>query len=267
MRFPYKAGDTRSAAPGAKVVDCRRARSTTTGQKTSSPARWSRLYVTVGSNSNVGENGIENEVDAPRSWRWIRDRRPRLFASGLRNPTGWIGNPNRRALDCGERTGRAWQRPRARLHDRGAGRRLLRLAVQLLRHHVDTRAQPQRPDLVARAIVPTTRSAPIPRHSGWRSIGAVSCRSAIPAGRSSVSRLVEPQPCSGYKVYSYRSPTDAPTGIPRMCLLISSMRGPCSRSPRGRGGGPGRCTARRGRLGNEIWRVRPDAPGRRRGWQ
>ena len=39
--------------------------STITGLKTSSPARMApKLYATVGSNSNVGENGLEAEKDA-----------------------------------------------------------------------------------------------------------------------------------------------------------------------------------------------------------
>ena len=72
---------------------------------------------------------------APRSWRSTRPpARTRVFASGLRNPVGMDWQPQtRRAVGRGQRARRTRQRPRARLHDLGARRRLLRLAVQLLR--------------------------------------------------------------------------------------------------------------------------------------
>ena len=53
-----------------------------------------KLYVTVGSNSNVGENGIEAEKDRAA----ILEIDPatgasRVFASGLRNPNGLAWQP------------------------------------------------------------------------------------------------------------------------------------------------------------------------------
>ena len=62
-----------------------------------------KLYATVGSNSNVGENGIEAETNRASvlevdraSGKW------RVFASGLRNPNGRLGS--RRAARCGSRS-------------------------------------------------------------------------------------------------------------------------------------------------------------------
>ena len=78
----------------------RRHRSTITGPRISSPAPTARkLYATVGSNSNVGENGIEAETDRAAvlevdraSGKW------RVFASGLRNPNGLSWQPQSGAL-------------------------------------------------------------------------------------------------------------------------------------------------------------------------
>ena len=66
-----------------------------------------------------------------------------------------VGAADRRAVDRGQRARRARQRPRARLPDLGAGRRVLRLAVQLLRPARRRRASSRSgPDLVAKAIAP-----------------------------------------------------------------------------------------------------------------
>ena len=67
-----------------------------------------------------------------------RHRHARVFASGSAQPgRHGLGADHGGAVDRGQRARRARRRPRPRLHDRGQGRRLLRLAVQLLRQHVD----------------------------------------------------------------------------------------------------------------------------------
>ena len=59
----------------------------------------SRLYVTVGSNSNVAENGIDKEEGRAAIWEVdLRTGRHRIFASGLRNPNGLAWEPSRGAL-------------------------------------------------------------------------------------------------------------------------------------------------------------------------
>lgn len=53
-----------------------------------------RLYVTVGSNSNVGENGVKNEVNRAAIWEVdLTTGSSRIFASGLRNPNGLAWQP------------------------------------------------------------------------------------------------------------------------------------------------------------------------------
>ncbi|MEP7245522.1 MAG: sorbosone dehydrogenase family protein [Gammaproteobacteria bacterium] len=94
LRFPYTPGATEITAPGTKLVDL--------------PAgtlnhHWTKnlivspdgahLYVTVGSNSNVAENGIEQEEGRAAIWEVdVKTGQHRIFASGLRNPNGmaWV---------------------------------------------------------------------------------------------------------------------------------------------------------------------------------
>lgn len=58
-----------------------------------------RLFVTVGSNSNVAENGIENEVNRAAILEVDpATGRSRLFASGMRNPNGLDWQPHSGAL-------------------------------------------------------------------------------------------------------------------------------------------------------------------------
>jgi hypothetical protein len=53
-----------------------------------------KLYVTIGSNSNVGERGMEAERDRAAIWEVdIRTGAHRIFASGLRNPNGLAREP------------------------------------------------------------------------------------------------------------------------------------------------------------------------------
>src|SRR5580704_1072459 len=100
MKFPYHAGDTKITAAGVKLADLPAGARNHhwTKDLTASPDG-SKLYATVGSNSNVGENGIEAEthraavleVDrATGAWR--------VFASGLRNPNGPSWQPQSGAL-------------------------------------------------------------------------------------------------------------------------------------------------------------------------
>ena len=59
----------------------------------------SLLYVGVGSNSNIVENGFEAEKDRAAIWEVDRATgRWRIFASGLRNPNGLCFEPETGAL-------------------------------------------------------------------------------------------------------------------------------------------------------------------------
>ncbi|HLU06655.1 MAG TPA: sorbosone dehydrogenase family protein [Woeseiaceae bacterium] len=114
------------------------------------------LYVTVGSNSNVAENGMENEINRAA----ILEVDPaagglRLYASGLRNPNGLAWNPVDGALwvTVNERDGIGSDLvPDYLTSVRDGG--FYGWPYSYFGQHLDERVEPQDPDMVAQAIVP-----------------------------------------------------------------------------------------------------------------
>lgn len=115
-----------------------------------------KLYAGVGSNSNITENGIGAELDRASIWEIDRATGAhRIFASGLRNPNGLSWEPQSHAL---------W----AVVNERDElGPNLVPDYMTSVKdgafygwpysyygQHIDPRVQPQRPDLVAKAIPP-----------------------------------------------------------------------------------------------------------------
>jgi glucose/arabinose dehydrogenase len=100
MRFPYRAGDTAIASAGEKVADLPAGPINHHWTKDVIASRdGSRLYVTVGSNSNVGENGLAAEEGRALVLEIVPETgASRVFASGLRNPNGLAWNPQSGAL-------------------------------------------------------------------------------------------------------------------------------------------------------------------------
>jgi glucose/arabinose dehydrogenase len=100
MRFPYTEGATQITAPGVKVVDLPGGPINHHWVKNVIASRdGTRLFATVGSNSNAAENGLDKEENRaaileidPSSGK------SRLFASGLRNPNGLAFEPQSGAL-------------------------------------------------------------------------------------------------------------------------------------------------------------------------
>lgn len=95
VAFPYQTGQTAIAAPPRKVADLPAGRNHHWTKSLVASADGTRLYVGVGSNSNVGENGLEEEVDRAA----VLEIDPatgarRLYASGLRNPVGMDWQPD-----------------------------------------------------------------------------------------------------------------------------------------------------------------------------
>lgn len=157
LRFPYETGATVIDAPGVVVTEL--------------PAgplnhHWTKnvigsddgrhLYVTVGSNSNVGENGMEKEHRRAAILRVdVESGESEVFASGLRNPNGLAWHPD---------SGELWTTVNERDE---LGDNLVPDYMTSVREggfygwpysyfgqHVDERVEPRRPDLVAQAIVP-----------------------------------------------------------------------------------------------------------------
>lgn len=100
VRFRYTQGETRIAGPGTKVLDLPAGpiNHHWTKNLLASPDG-TRLYVTVGSNSNVAENGMEQEVGRAAIWEVDPERGShRIYATGLRNPNGLAWEPHSGAL-------------------------------------------------------------------------------------------------------------------------------------------------------------------------
>ena len=157
LRFPYTSGETRITTPGTRIVDLPAGPLNHHWTKNViASADGTKLYVTVGSNSNVGENGIDKEEGRAAIWEIdAKTGAHRIFAYGLRNPVGLAWEPETRAL---------WTSVNERDE---LGSDLVPDYITSVRDggfygwpysyygsHVDTRVEPQRPDLVATAIAP-----------------------------------------------------------------------------------------------------------------
>ena len=157
LRFPYKGGETQITDPGKKIVDLPAGPINHHWTKNIIASRDGKhLYVTVGSNSNVAENGIDKEQNRAA----ILEIDPatgssRVFASGLRNPNGMSWQPQ---------SGMLWTVVNERdeigsdlvpdymtsVKDGG----FYGWPYSYYGQHVDERVKPPRPDLVGKAIPP-----------------------------------------------------------------------------------------------------------------
>ena len=101
IRYPYTEGQTSITAAGTKLTDLPGGPIDHHWTKSllASPDG-SKLYVGVGSNSNITENGIGAEYERAAIWEVDRaSGAHRIFASGMRNPTGLaVGAAERQAL-------------------------------------------------------------------------------------------------------------------------------------------------------------------------
>jgi glucose/arabinose dehydrogenase len=100
VRYPYNDGDTKITAPGERFVPLPGGPIDHHWTKSLVASRdGSLLYVGVGSNSNITENGLEAEKNRAAIWEVDRaSGRWRIFASGLRNPNGLTFEPESGAL-------------------------------------------------------------------------------------------------------------------------------------------------------------------------
>src|SRR5256885_15643803 len=96
MRFPYATDATSITVPGTKVVDLPGGPINHHWTKNLIASRdGSKLYVTVGSNSNVAENGMEAEEGRAAIWEVdLKTGNKRLFATGMRNANGMGWEPS-----------------------------------------------------------------------------------------------------------------------------------------------------------------------------
>ncbi|MBF5094725.1 sorbosone dehydrogenase family protein [Azospirillum sp. INR13] len=157
VKVPYKEGDTRITAQPEKIVDLPGGPLNHHWTKNIIASRdGTKLYATTGSNSNVAENGMEAEEGRAAIWEIdLKTRSHRIFASGLRNPNGLDWEPTGGALwtavnERDEIGSDLVPDYMASVKDGG----FYGWPYSYYGQHVDRRVEPQRPDLVAKAIPP-----------------------------------------------------------------------------------------------------------------
>jgi glucose/arabinose dehydrogenase len=156
LRFGYQEGQTRIDAKGEKLTDLPAGpRNHHWTKNLIASPDGSRLYATVGSNSNAAEHGMQEEEGRAAIWEIdARSGAKRLFATGLRNPNGLAWQPG----------GALWTVVNERdelgsdlvpdyLTSVSAGG-FYGWPYSYYGRHVDERVKPPRPDLVAKAIKP-----------------------------------------------------------------------------------------------------------------
>jgi glucose/arabinose dehydrogenase len=260
VRYPYQTGDTTITASGAKVVDLPAGRLNHHWTKSlvASPDG-SRLYVGVGSNSNVAENGIDKEEGRAAIWEVDpRTLSHRVFASGLRNPVGMAWEPDNGALwvAVNERDELGSDLvPDYLTSVRDGG--FYGWPYSYFGQHVDDRVKPTRPDLVAKAIVPDYALGPHTASLGLAWSGSTALPSRFHHGmfvgqHGSWNR----KPRSGYKVIFVPFAEGVPNGQP-----IDVLTGFVNGDGDAWGRPVGVMIDKRGALlvaddvGNTIWRV------------
>jgi glucose/arabinose dehydrogenase len=264
VRFPYKNGDQQITAKGTKVADLPAGPLNHHWTKSLVASRdGSKLYVGVGSNSNVAEHGIEKE-DSRAAILEIEagTGRTRVFASGLRNPT---------ALAIHPATGALWTTVNERDE---LGNDLVPDYMTTVKDgafygwpycyfgpNIDTRVKPPRPDLVAKAVVPDYA---LGAHTACLGLAFHDAQllpqkygGAFVAQHGSWNR----KPPAGYKVIFVPFANGRPNGMPEDVLT-----GFVDGEGNALGRPVGIAIDRRGALlvaddvGNAVWRVAPASP-------
>lgn len=99
VKVPYATGQTSIAATPVKLTDLPAGINHHWTKNIIASADGRKLYATVGSNSNIGENGMAAEEGRAAIWEVdLVSGTKRLFASGLRNPNGLGWEPQAKAL-------------------------------------------------------------------------------------------------------------------------------------------------------------------------
>ncbi len=261
MRFPYSEGQGEITEPGVKVADLPAGELNHHWTKDLIASRdGARLYVTVGSNSDHGENGIDNEERRAAILEInLADGQSRVFASGLRNPNGLGWEPQ---------TGALW----VVVNERDElGNDLVPDYLTSVKdgafygwpysyygQHLDSRVTPQRPDLVAKAVVPDyalgSHVAPLGMvFADGKSMPERYRNGAFVGMHGSWNR----SPRSGYKVVFVPFAEGKPNGQPRDVLTGFVANDTAQGRP------VGVAIDRSGALlvaddvGNTVWRVAP----------
>jgi glucose/arabinose dehydrogenase len=260
LKFPYALGDTRISAAGTHVVALPAGTINHHWTKNIiASADGSKLFVSVGSNSNVAERGMAAEVERAAIWEVdIKTGAHRIFASGLRNPVGMALEPKSGALwtAVNERDELGSDLvPDYMTSVRDGG--FYGWPYSYYGQHVDTRVKPARPDLVAKAIAPDYALGPHTASLGLAS----SVGNTLPAAFSNGMFIGQHgswnrKPRSGYKVIFVAFENGKPVGTP-----IDVLTGFVNKDGDAYGRPVGVALDKKGALlvaddvGNIIWRV------------
>jgi glucose/arabinose dehydrogenase len=156
MKYHYTLGETKMSDPGTELADLPDTINHHWTKALLASPDGKKLYVGVGSNSNITENGIAVEYRRAAVLEVdTASGASRIFASGLRNPTGLQWEPT---------SGKLWTIVNERDE---IGANLVPDYMTSVQDHgfygwpysyygqnVDNRVMPQRPDMVAKAIKP-----------------------------------------------------------------------------------------------------------------
>ena len=156
VKVPYQSGDLKATGPVTKVADLPGGPLNHHWTKNVVASRdGSKLYVAVGSNSNVAEHGMQHEHGRAAIWEFDRagGGKGRIYASGLRNPVGmaWQGDQLWTAVNERDELGSDLV-PDYLTSVKDGG--FYGWPYSYYGQHVDVRVEPPKPDLVAKAIVP-----------------------------------------------------------------------------------------------------------------
>ncbi|KQT73434.1 L-sorbosone dehydrogenase [Methylobacterium sp. Leaf465] len=259
VKVPYQAGQTEITATPEKVVDLPSGINHHWTKNVIASPDGQRLYVTVGSNSNVGENGLDKETGRAAIWEYtIPTKQMRAYATGLRNPNGLGFEPV---------TGKLWTAVNERDE---IGSDLVPDYITSVQeggfygwpysywgNHVDARVEPQRPDLVAKAIAPDYA---VGTHTASLGI-AFSQGSRLPEAWTSGLFVAQHgswnrRPKSGYKVIYVPFKDGKPSGQP-----VDALTGFLNADEKAQGRPVGVILDKTGALlvsddvGKTIWRV------------
>ena len=261
IKFPFTPGQTTISAPGTKVVDLPSKINHHWTKNLIASRDGSKLYVTVGSNSNIGENGIENEEGRAAIWEVdVKTGAHRIFASGLRNPNG---------LAWEAQTGKLWTVVNERDElgndlvpdyltsvDDGA---FYGWPWSYYGSHVDERVKPQRPEMVAKAKVPDYALG-----SHVAPLGLALSDGSAMSGRYGAGAFIgqhgswNRKPASGYKVVFVPFANGRPAGMPQDVLTgFLSEDGDALGRPVGVAFDANGGLLVADDVGNAVWRVAP----------
>ena len=261
VKVPYRNGQTTVQAAPVKVTDLPAGLNHHWTKNVIASRDGRKLYVTVGSNSNIGENGME--IEDGRAAIWEVDTRTgakRLYASGLRNPNGMAWEPE---------TGALWTVVNERDE---IGSDLVPDYLTSVKDggfygwpwsyygaKVDERVQPQRPEMVAKAVAPDYA---LGAHVAALGL-TFSDKRGMPPGFASGAFIGEHgswnrRPHSGYKVVFVPFAGGRPVGQP-----VDVLTGFLTKDGKAHGRPVGVTLDRSGALlvaddvGNAVWRVSP----------